>query len=242
MADPSPRYAVFFAPAAGSAHDVLGSSWIGRNARSGKALAQPRIHGIEPARFAALTAAPRRYGLHATLKPPFRLRDGADLALLDAQLRTLASTQQRFSFRVEAAPLDGFLAWRASERHEQLAALAAHCVTDLDDLRRPPSAAELARRRAPGLSARQDKLLLRWGYPYVFEEYRFHITLSNRLAGDEAMVLGDALAQSSNALTAHPLVADALALFAQDTDGADFRHLRSYRFDGSVCATEDTQA
>lgn len=238
MADHTPRYAVFFAPAAGSAHDALGSHWIGRNARSGEMLAQPRIHGIAPDRFAELTASPRRYGLHATLKPPFRLRTGADVAQLDARLRTLASMHKAFSFGVEVAPLDGFLAWRATDHHAQLGDLAAHCVADLDVLREPPSAAELARRRTAGLSLRQDALLLRWGYPYVFEEYRFHITLSERLAGDEAALLRQALTQSCGDLGGSPLVFDALALFVQETESAPFRHLRSYGFDGSVCAIE----
>ena len=46
---------------------------------------------------------------------------------------------------------------------------------------RPPGAAELERRRKAGLSAAQEKMLLRWGYPYVLDEFRFHLTLTGRL-------------------------------------------------------------
>ena len=71
-----PRYALYFAPAAGSAWDRFGASWLGRSAHTGVSLAQPEIRGLDAARFRALTGAPRRYGFHATLKPPFRLAAG----------------------------------------------------------------------------------------------------------------------------------------------------------------------
>ena len=74
------RYAAYFAPAIGSAWWEAGSHWLGRCAARGQPLPQPAIDGMPPARQQALTAAPRRYGWHATLKAPFALPSHLDAA------------------------------------------------------------------------------------------------------------------------------------------------------------------
>ncbi len=234
MAETAARYAVYFAPPAGSEHDRVGSRWLGRDARSGAALAQPAVPGLEPARLAALTAAPRRYGLHATLKPPFRLHPETDFGQLDAALAALATTLPPVRFRAGLARLDGFVAWRPLEAHGVLSEIAAACVTELDCLRTPAPEEEVARRRRNGLGARQDELLRRWGYPYVLDEFRFHLSLSERLDDEDTPRVLEALARECNGLEEEPLLFDALALFVQAEEGGDFRHVRSYGFDGST--------
>lgn len=234
MADAGPRYAVYFAPREGSEHDRFGSRWLGRDARSGSPLPHPESPGLTADRIAELTAVARRYGLHATLKPPFRLLSPAALPQLDCRLHALAAAQVAIGFRVAVAPLGDFLAWQSVDHHDRIAAVAAACVTELDDLRSPPSVAELERRRESGLSDRQEALLVRWGYPYVFDEYRFHVTLTDRLAGEDAVHVRAALESSCREFIDIPLVFDALALFVEEDAGSGFRHIRSYGFDGSV--------
>lgn len=234
MADASPRYAVYFAPRQGSAHDAFGSRWLGRDARSGSPLPQPTSPELDAARLAGLTAAARRYGLHATLKPPFRLISPEALPQLDCRLHALAAAQSAFSFRVAVASLGDFLAWRPVDQHDRIAAIAAACVTELDDLRRLPPVEEIERRRAVGLSTRQEALLLRWGYPYLFDEYRCHITLTDRLTGADAAHVRACLESSCRGFIEEPLVFDALALFVEEDAADGFRHIRSYGFDGSV--------
>lgn len=179
---PKARYAVYFAPAEGSELDRICSSILGRCARTGKILHQVELPGLPPSRLAELTASPRHYGFHGTLKPPFFLADGTTEAdLLDAVAR-LAAGRRAFDLpplRLET--IGSFLALTPSAPCPELEDLARACVTSLDRFRRPPSPGELARRRARGLTPGQDRLLLRWGYPYVLEEFRFHLTLTGSI-------------------------------------------------------------
>ena len=133
-------------------------------------------------RLAEIIAEPRLYGFHGTLKAPIALaEDVSEGDFLEAVGR-FAATQRGFAVpALELGELSGFLALVPAERCVELQDLADRCVVEFDDFRRPADEAELARRRAPGLSPRQDELLVRWGYPYVLEEWRFHLTLTGRL-------------------------------------------------------------
>ena len=172
------RYAVYYAPRAGSALWELGSRWLGRDAETGDLLPQPDIPEV-----AALTLSPRRYGLHATLKAPIHLADGTTEAeFLDA-VAAWAATETPFALpRLDVGSLGDFLALRLSQPCAALNAMAGRCVRTLDRFRRPPSEAERARRRPDTLPAAERAHLLAWGYPYVFECYRFHITLSDSIS------------------------------------------------------------
>ncbi|HZD24872.1 MAG TPA: DUF1045 domain-containing protein, partial [Alphaproteobacteria bacterium] len=94
--------------------------------------------------------------------------------------------------------------------------------------RAPPQAAELAKRRAAGLTPRQEDLLRRWGYPYVMEEFRFHITLTGPVEPDEAAALLPALRRLAGAVSAVPLAVEVLTLFRQAGSAASFAALKSF--------------
>ena len=113
-------------------------------------------------------------------------------------------------------------------------ALAAQCVSAFDNLRARPDAKELARRHAVGLTPRQGNLLAEWGYPYVFQEFRFHMTLTNHLPVREQQAVIDALAPAIAELNSQPLMLDALAIYYQPEAHAPFVVTRRYGFDGSV--------
>lgn len=159
------RYALYWAP--GGALGDAGADWLGWDLRRGRAL---------PGRIEAPTA--RRYGFHATLKPPFRLREGTAEAELLARARQVAAGLKPVSLgRLTLARLGSFMAL-VPETAAGIGSIADAFVEGLDGFRAPPSGAELARRRAGGLSERQDHLLACWGYPHVFDEFHPHLTLS----------------------------------------------------------------
>ena len=56
------------------------------------------------------TAAPRRYGFHATLKAPFHLAEGRSAPELEAALHGFASTEHGFDITMNMALFGGFLA------------------------------------------------------------------------------------------------------------------------------------
>lgn len=229
-----PRYAIYYVPPDDCAFAHAGHRWLGRDVASGEFLEQPKCPGLTPTRLAQLTAAARRYGFHGTLKPPFHLRDERRLPELRRAIATLAARQQAFSFQVSLAPLAGFLAWLPSSGMEAIAAVASACVTEFDDFRRPPSVEELVRRQSVGLSRSQEALLLRWGYPYVLEEFRFHLTLTDAASGPDAQALLAALEAGAAGHARETIPFDSLCLCVQPEPGADFRLVTRYGFDGSV--------
>ena len=71
------RYAIYYLPPAGALAD-FGARWLGWDVRRGAAAVQLDLPGLRDA-----TEAPRKYGFHGTLKPPFRLAEGQE-RLIDA--------------------------------------------------------------------------------------------------------------------------------------------------------------
>jgi putative phosphonate metabolism protein len=212
------RVAVYYAPAAHDPLWQLGCQWLGRDPESGDLPAQPDIPGI-----AALTANPRLYGFHATLKPPFHLRHGVSWDTVVTAVDDLAGNLKPFALpKLEVADLHGFIAIRDAEPSAELQALADVCVAELDQLRAPPSAAETVRRRQSKLSPRHLELLERWGYPYVFDAWFFHLTLTRRLSPEEhALVMPRARAYFADTLPA-PRMVGGVSLYTQAEPGADF--------------------
>lgn len=230
MEKPSaPRYALYWAPQAGGALAQLGERWLGRDAGTGTALTQPRLPGFSAAEVAVITASPRRYGLHATLKPPFRLASPCGLTDLETHVASFAKTQPRFrTAALVVTRLANFLALTLKAPAPDLHALAANCVATFDGFRCAPDGEELARRRRCGLTPRQQENLCRWGYPYVMDEFRFHVSLTGAIDRGTADRLQPLLAEYFAAATSAPLEIGAIALFVEPGPGAPLRILRRY--------------
>jgi hypothetical protein len=176
-----------------------------------------------------MTRAPWRYGLHGTLKAPFRLAPGMDAAALDAAAAALAARTPRLTAPGLAPTARmGFAALTPTGPAPALDALAVACVEALDRFRAPPSETELARRRSAGLSARQEEHLLRWGYPFVFDEFRFHVTLSGRLRDGEAESMLAVLTPMLAPMLGQTLPVSDICLFGDPGANAGFRLLRRY--------------
>ena len=199
------RYALYYAPPAESAWMRFAERWF----------SDPR--------HAALTAAPRRYGFHATLKAPFRLARGSSVAALLEEVDRYCATRISFvapMLRVER--LRNFLALVPAERDPRLDALASDCVVRFERFRAPLTAAELARRSKAPLSAREATHLVCWGYPYVLDAFRFHFSLTGPLDGTAAPEVPEVPAEA--------LHIDAVCVFEEPAPGAAFRLVHQARF------------
>lgn len=224
----SKRFAIYLAPQ-GPWADAA-AAWLGWDLATGTARAQPALPGL-PRPLVDLTAQARKYGLHATIKPPFRLAEGADAQALHAAVATLAARLAPVDADgLAISDLHGFLALTPLGDTTALDALAAEVVRSLDAFRAPPSDAELARRRAAGLSPAQEANLARWGYPYVMDQFRCHLTLTGRLAAEEAATVA-AAAQAQLGALPTPWHIDSLALAGEQADGG-FRLLHRYALTG----------
>lgn len=207
------RFAIYYAPRDGAFADAA-ARWLGWDLAQGCAVAQPVVPGL-----ADLTADPRKYGFHGTIKPPFRLADGAspeDLAAAVANLAERLSPVQLPG--LEMILLEGFLALVPGVDPD-LSALAAKVVQGLEGFRAPLTPAEIARRRPETLTPRQRELLAVYGYPYVMEEFQFHLTLSGRLGAAEAPVLQMAAQAHFAGLIPQPFRLEDLCLCGEDETG-----------------------
>ena len=216
------RFAIYFAPPAGSRLAEAGARWLGRDAQSRRPLAQPRLAGLSAERLAAITAAPRRYGFHATLKAPFSLAGDRTVAELHESAARLAAGRDAFSMSLRVGQISGFLALVPARTPEALAGLEAACVRELDPFRAPENEVDAQRRRAAELSARQESLLRLWGYPYVLEEFRFHMTLTERLEEPERGRIEALLKEMFGPALDAPVRIDAISVFEQPDRGSPF--------------------
>lgn len=223
------RYALYFIPARDDRLAVSASAWLGRDAFTGEALRAPVVASLTPAEIAYHTAAARRYGFHATLKAPFSLAENETEASLLAGLETFARHARSFFIpRLVICQLDGFFALVPSAPLPELDDFAAAVVRDFDRFRAPLSDAEIARRNPDALSPEEVRNLVQWGYPYVFERFQFHMTLTGRVAAAEAGRVRAALEEVFQPLLDKPVSVDGLALFVEPEPGAPFTVL-SYK-------------
>jgi putative phosphonate metabolism protein len=216
------RHALYFTPPPGDPLTQAAESWLGRSAFTGKAAERIVPPGFSAEEFRALTRDPRRYGFHATLVAPFRLRDESTEADLASATGAFAEQAGPFSMPGLAITRIGeFFALTPTEAR-QVSALASAAVDHFDGLRAPLTEAEIARRKPELLSERQRLYLHRHGYPYVKEEFRFHLTLTGPVEASAAASVEAVLQDHFGPLLSSPVTVSAVALFTEAEPGADF--------------------
>lgn len=222
------RYAIFYTPPAGDLAR-FGADWLGWDSAKGETTAHPKMKGVD---VSEITKTPHKYGFHGTLMAPFHLNKDAPVEDLNAELESFASEHKPVVLDRLALRHDhGFVALRPEGYVTDLRALAGNIVQALTRFRAPLTKADIARRRQSNLTPRQDQQMLDWGYPYVFEDFHFHLTLSGRLGASDGKALVEGLAPLLTPILPAPMVIDAITLVGQDHDGM-FHHIHRYALTG----------
>jgi len=219
-----PRYAIYYAAAAGSVLDRFGASLLGYDAYGGGDL--PFSDGVTQTipDWRDLTQDPRKYGFHATLKAPMALAPDKTEAQLIAACESFAGTPRPVPvLKPIVDSISGFIAVIPAEPSPLLVRLAADCTRAFDSFRAPLTSEDRARRNPAKLTPRQCDYLDRWGYPYVMEEFRFHMTLTGRLPAERRDAVVAVLRNRFAAIGLDTLAIDRLALFRQDDTSSRFR-------------------
>jgi putative phosphonate metabolism protein len=208
------RYAIYYIP------DLplfqIGSDWLGWNSITGQETTLAADHRC-------ITDRPRKYGFHATVKPPFSLASNSTQGDLQDAFQTFcASVSPATGSTLKISRLGRFLAMTQDVQSNEVTELAASTVSHFDKFRAPLSDQDIAKRRQRKLTPQQDALMLRWGYPYVMQEFKFHMTLTGPLAANEI----DAIEQRANTrfqeFIGQPLSIASLALLGEDRDSGHF--------------------
>jgi putative phosphonate metabolism protein len=225
----APRYAIYYTPLPGGALDRFGAHLLGYDAFSGDELPFPGGMAEAVPDWREITCDPRKYGFHATLKAPMVLADDKSETELLAACESFARTPRPIPMiRPVVNALGDFIAVVPSQRSAELGKLAADAVSAFDGFRAPLTPADRARRHPDRLTERQRDYLDRWGYPYVMEEFRFHMTLTGRLADQPRETVLAILRQRFSALELGELAIDGIAVFRQQDANSQFRIVQRY--------------
>ncbi|GGA28142.1 DUF1045 domain-containing protein [Dyella nitratireducens] len=217
------RYAVYFCPAAGSELEAFGREWLSTDA----------VPGVTSERLRVLTSNVRRYGWHATLCAPFALAEQARYDDVRENVADIAQRTQAFEFALHLDRLAGFLALRPSAGETPAWMLAERCVRRLNALRAPVTD-EAWQRKAVKLDAVERSLFRQFGYPYVLDRYRFHMTLCAPASEEEESALQAWLSPWVASLP--PARIDAMTICREAEPGQPFEQIERFPFGVGLAA------
>ena len=208
------RYAIYYIP------DLplfqIGSDWLGWNSITGQDTLLSADHH-------RITDRPRKYGFHATVKPPFSLASNSTLGELQNAFHAFCATvSPATGGTLKISRLGRFLAMTQDVQSNEVTELAASTVSNFDKFRAPQSDQDIEKRRQRRLTPEQDALMLRWGYPYVMQEFKFHMTLTGPLQNDEIDTIKHDANTRFQEFLGQPLKIASLALLGEDSDSGRF--------------------
>ena len=225
----APRYAIYYAAPPDSALNRFGARMLGYDAFTDEELPFPDGMTQAVPDWREITHDPRKYGFHATLKAPMVLADGKREAELLAACESFARSPRPIPvIRPVVNAIGDFIAVVPARRSVELERLAADAVREFDGWRAPMTPEDRARRNPDRLTPRQRDYLDRWGYPYVMEEFRFHMTLTGRLPAERHETILAILRQRFAALELSELAVDSIAVFRQQDATSRFRVVQRY--------------
>jgi putative phosphonate metabolism protein len=219
-----PRYAIYYVAAPDTDLDRFGAQLLGYDAFSGEDLPFPDgITQMAPD-WRDLTQDPRKYGFHATLKAPLTLAQGKTETGLVAACEAFTNTPRPIPvIRPVVDSISGFIAVVAAEPTDDLERLAADSTREFDSFRAPLTPEDRARRNPSALTPSQCDHLNRWGYPYVMEDFRFHMTLTGRLEAERRRSVLTMLRDRFSRINLETLAIDRIALLRQESIDSRFR-------------------
>lgn len=213
------RVAIFYAPASKSPLAKFGSEWLGWDVENAFEVNHPNIPNL-PAPISNIVATPQKYGFHGTLKAPFNLNSARSLDELRGALHNFGHQTSKFTIgRMKVARLGNFVALIQEDPSDQLQIVASNVVKLFEEFRAPLSEYDIAKRRKANLSPRQDELMLKWGYPYIFDEFKFHLTLTGKLDESDAERTKLVLIEHLSSILSNPMEAVDICLYGEREDG-----------------------
>lgn len=224
-----PRHAIYFVPAADNVLYRFGASLIGYDAYKAEPLAFSGKIEAEIGGWEQFTADPRRYGFHATLKAPISLATGRSEDELISAMDDFANKPRVVpAITPTVRSISSFIAIVPDKPCAELQAFARDCVTAFDGFRAPLTAADRERRNVSALSEQQITYLDRWGYPYVLEEFRFHMTLAGSVPADRLETVTGILRERFATLELTSIPVNRLTLLRQDDPTSRFKIIRHW--------------
>lgn len=225
------RYAIYFSPEDNSELELFGATVLRRRAADASEWENPEI----PVEFPSSSCwkkrviRPANYGFHATIKAPFALAGNHTAEQLHHDLEAFCRKRQPI-------PLEGLIPTRTtrydalalSSQPEALKALAADSVQEFEKYRAPLTEQDIKRRDPSSLSARENRYLTQYGYPYILDDFNFHMTLSGANDHNDAAYLVW-LKSLYQAMVSETPVLDRLCIFYQPNRDTAFVRITEFK-------------
>lgn len=225
------RYAIYFAPQNGTPLAQFGRTWFGSDPDYPDKTIQRRNYGLEADTVRRITKKAERYCFHATMKAPFRLHEQQTVQDLQNKLAEFANRQRAFSLHgLALTQLEDCLVLATTKANPEVNELAALCVCEFDPFRGKTTDQDQVRRQVDQLTPKQRALFEQWGYPYVYEEFRFHMTLTGPLARREIEQITPLLAPALKDISLGPVEISSICLFGDPGEGKTFRLIERHPF------------
>lgn len=230
----APRYAIYFAPQEESQLAAFGEKWLGRTPEDPTQEREAPPSDFCDEEYRKLVESPRHYGFHATLKAPFELAQNKNADQLIQAIRCVSCTHSPFLLQpLRVHCIGKFLALVPQSTEPPLARLHAACLRKLDSFRAPLSDFDYSRHMAKKLSGRQQRLLKCFGYPFVLEEFRFHMTLTGNLPKKQRIPYKDKIERLASPALRSPVEVHGICLFHQKNRKAPFRLIERFPLTGN---------
>lgn len=217
------RYALYFTPP--EDHDLTkaANTWLGRNAFSGESVPQHSAGPLSKDYIFQMTEAPRRYGFHGTLRAPFYLAPNRSEAELASAVDHFSKLHLPFAMpMLKVGRLGPFFALVPDTDTAKLNQFTGEVLNAFEPFRAPITEADYKRRKPERLSGRQRNYLKDWGYPYIFDDFRFHMTLTGPVPDQDADVVEKILQELFADYLTSALICNGPTLFVEKDAGGPF--------------------
>ena len=176
------RYAIYYVPSENSELDLFGKCWLGWDPYKGVETTKSDLSKLPSfKKFSSLVLTPKQYGFHGTIKAPFRLKNEYTYNDLENKVREISKQIHSFYFDQLIIKKLGNFIGLIPTNNLKINAVSNKFVEELDYLRDELSESEIKKRKPHKLTSNQKQMLFKWGYPYVFNEFKFHLTLTSKL-------------------------------------------------------------
>ena len=176
------RYAIYYVPSENSELDLFGKCWLGWDPYKGVETTKSDLSKLPSfKKFSSLVLTPKQYGFHGTIKAPFKLKNEYTYNDLENKVREISKQIHSFYFDQLIIKKLGNFIGLIPTNNLKINAVSNKFVEELDYLRDELSESEIKKRKPHKLTSNQKQMLFKWGYPYVFDEFKFHLTLTSKL-------------------------------------------------------------
>jgi len=210
------RYAIYYTPPRKSLLESAGALWLGRTAHRYGQIPKEIPEGFFKQEYYQIIESPRWYGFHGTIRAPFELAENCTPEQFTKDVTRICADHVPFAFSgLAVSCFGGFLALTPTAGYLELVKLHSDLVRKLDGLRAPLASFDLKRHLDKKLSERQERLLRRFGYPFVLEEYRFHMTLTGTIDDRVRRAYKDKLEHILNPYLNQPVPVNEVTIYMQ---------------------------